>query len=61
MLVVMLNSRAFLNSLNHQIYMAKERGDPVKKGSLGTTIDHPAPDFAKLAQSFGWYAESNRG
>ena len=57
MLVVMLNNRAYVNSWNHQITMAKQRGNPVEKAYLGTEIDHPAPDFAKLAESFGWYAE----
>lgn len=57
MLVVMLNNRAYLNSWNHQITMAKQRGNPVERANLGTEINHPAPDFAKLAQSLGWYAE----
>lgn len=57
MLVVMLNNRAYVNSWNHQITMAKQRGNLVEKAYLGTEIDHPAPDFAKLAESFGWYAE----
>ena len=25
--------------------------------NLGTEIAQPAPDYAKMAQSFGWYAE----
>jgi acetolactate synthase-1/2/3 large subunit len=57
MLVVMLNNRAYVNSWNHQIAMAKQRGNPDDKAYLGTEINHPAPDFAKLAESFGWYAE----
>ena len=57
MLVVMLNNRAYGNSWNHQVTMAKQRGNPAEKVYLGTEIDHPAPDFAKLAESFGWYAE----
>ena len=57
MLVVMLNNRAYVNSWNHQITMAKQRGNPDDKAYLGTEINHPAPDFAKLAESFGWYAE----
>jgi len=57
MLVVMLNNRAYLNSWNHQVTMAKQRGNPAEEACIGTEIDHPAPDFARLAQSFGWYAE----
>jgi thiamine pyrophosphate-dependent acetolactate synthase large subunit-like protein len=57
MLVVMLNNRAYVNSWNHQITLAKQRGNPAEMAYLGTEIDHPAPDFAKLAESFGWYAE----
>ena len=57
MLVVMLNNRAYGNSWNHQVAMAKQRGNPPEQAYLGTEINHPAPDFAKLAESFGWYAE----
>ena len=57
MLVVMLNNRAYMNSWNHQISMARERGNPVEMANLGTEIDQPTPDFAKLAQSFGLYGE----
>jgi thiamine pyrophosphate-dependent acetolactate synthase large subunit-like protein len=53
----MLNNRAYMNSWNHQISMARERENPVEMANLGTEIDQPAPDFAKLAQSFGWYGE----
>ena len=57
MLMVMLNNRAYVNSWNHQASMAKQRGNPGDKSHIGTEINDPAPDFAKLAQSFGWYAE----
>jgi len=57
MLVVMLNNRAYMNSWNHAVSIAKERGNPVDLAHLGTELNRPAPDFAKMAQSFGWYAE----
>jgi thiamine pyrophosphate-dependent acetolactate synthase large subunit-like protein len=57
MLVVMLNNRSYFNSWNHQTLVAKQRGNPADKANLGTELSGPAPDFAKLAQSFGWYAE----
>jgi len=57
MLVVMLNNRSYQNSWNHQTIVAKQRGNPVERANIGTEISGPAPDFAKLAQTFGWYAE----
>jgi acetolactate synthase-1/2/3 large subunit len=57
MLVVMLNNRSYFNSWNHQTLVAKQRGNPVDRANLGTELSGPPPDFAKLAQSFGWYAE----
>ena len=56
-LVVMYNNRSYLNSWNHQRALARERGNPVEMANVGTELDHPAPDYARLAQSFGWYAE----
>ncbi len=57
MLVVMLNNRAYSNSLSHQVTMAKRRGHPADQACVGTEINHPPPDFAKIAESFGWYSE----
>jgi len=57
MLVVMYNNRSYKNSLDHQIAVARARGTSMDNAVLGTEIDRPSPDFAKLAQSFGWYAE----
>ena len=57
LLVVMYNNRFYKNSRVHQLAMAKARGNPIEKIGLGTEITRPAPDYAKLAQSFGWYAE----
>lgn len=57
LLVVMLNNRAYMNSWSHAVAMAKERGNPVDMAHIGNELNHPAPDFASLAQSFGWYAE----
>jgi thiamine pyrophosphate-dependent acetolactate synthase large subunit-like protein len=37
--------------------MARERGRDEAMAYLGMDIDKPAPDFALLARSFGWYAE----
>jgi acetolactate synthase-1/2/3 large subunit len=57
MLVVMYNNRAYYNDWEHQIRMAKLRGTPVGRAYIGMDMDDPAPDFAGLAKSMGWYAE----
>ncbi len=57
MLVVMYNNRAYYNDWEHQIRVARHRGTPEANAFLGMDISDPAPDFAMLARSFGWYAE----
>lgn len=57
MLVVMFNNRAYYNDWLHQERMAKVRGTPIENAYLGMEIDRPAPDFANIARSFGWYGE----
>jgi acetolactate synthase-1/2/3 large subunit len=37
--------------------MAKLRGTPVERAYIGMDMDDPAPDFAAMAKSMGWYAE----
>ncbi len=41
----------------HQIRIARQRGTDEKTAHIGMEIAKPAPDFANLAQVFGWYAE----
>ncbi len=57
LLVVMYNNRAYYNDWEHQIRMAKLRGTPVARAHIGMDMDEPAPDFASMARSMGWYAE----
>jgi acetolactate synthase-1/2/3 large subunit len=57
MLVVMYNNRAYYNDWEHQIRMAKLRGTPEARAYIGMDMDDPAPEFAALAKSLGWYAE----
>jgi acetolactate synthase-1/2/3 large subunit len=57
MLIVMYNNRAYYNDWEHQIQIAEHRGTPVERAHIGQDIIDPAPDFACLARSFGWYAE----
>jgi acetolactate synthase-1/2/3 large subunit len=57
MLIVMYNNRAYYNDWEHQIRMAKQRGTDLGKAHIGMDLDGPAPDFATMARSMGWYAE----
>jgi acetolactate synthase-1/2/3 large subunit len=57
MLVVMYNNRAYYNDWVHQERLARQRDRPLERAHIGMEIDKPAPDFAALARSFGWYAE----
>jgi thiamine pyrophosphate-dependent acetolactate synthase large subunit-like protein len=57
MLVVMYNNRSYYNDWEHQIRMARLRGTPVDRAHIGMDLDGPAPDFAMMAKSMGWYAE----
>ncbi len=56
-LIVMYNNRAYYNDWEHQIRMARLRGTPRERANIGMDMRGPAPDFARLAQSMGWYAE----
>jgi acetolactate synthase I/II/III large subunit len=57
LLVVMYNNRAYYNDWEHQIRMAKLRGTPLERAHIGMDMVDPAPDFASMAKSMGWYAE----
>jgi acetolactate synthase-1/2/3 large subunit len=57
LLVVMFNNRAYYNDWEHQVRMAQRRGTPVDRANIGMDMRGPAPDFAGLARSMGWYAE----
>ena len=57
LLTVMCNNRSYYNDEEHQEVMAKVRGRSVESKVVGIRIEHPAPDFAKIAQGFGVYAE----
>jgi acetolactate synthase-1/2/3 large subunit len=57
LLVVMYNNRAYYNDWEHQIRMAKHRGTPIERAHIGMDMTDPDPDFAKIAQAMGWYAE----
>lgn len=57
MLVVMYNNRAYYNSWSHQTRLARARDRSLDHVPVGTELKNPAPDFAGLARSLGWYAE----
>ena len=57
LLTVMFNNRAYYNDWEHQERLARLRGTPVERASIGMAIDDPAPDFAQIASGFGWWAE----
>jgi acetolactate synthase I/II/III large subunit len=57
LLTVMCNNRSYYNDEEHQEVMAKARGRSLENKVVGIRIEDPAPDFAKIAQGFGVYAE----
>ena len=57
LLVVMFNNRAYYNDWEHQERIARQRGTPVERASIGMEIDKPAPDFSPVARALGWYGE----
>jgi acetolactate synthase-1/2/3 large subunit len=57
MLLVMYNNRAYYNDWEHQLRVADKRGTDKSKANIGMDLSDPAPDFAMLAKSFGWYSE----
>ena len=57
LLTVMFNNRAYYNDWEHQERLARQRGTPVERASIGMALSEPAPDFAAIAKGFGWWAE----
>lgn len=57
LLTVMFNNRTYGNDEAHQEAVAKARGRPIEQKVVGIRIDDPAPDFARIAQGFGIWAE----
>jgi acetolactate synthase-1/2/3 large subunit len=57
LLTVMFNNRTYGNDEAHQEAVAKARGRPVEQKVVGIRIDDPAPDFTRIAQGFGVWAE----
>ena len=57
LLAVMHNNRAYHQEMMHIQKMGNRRNRGIDRAHIGTSLDEPAIDFAKLAQSMGWYAE----
>jgi acetolactate synthase I/II/III large subunit len=58
MLMVMHNNRAYHQEVMHIQRMAnRHQRSIMDTAGIGTTITNPNIDYAKLAQSMGWYAE----
>jgi acetolactate synthase I/II/III large subunit len=57
MLMVMHNNRAYHQEVMHIQRMSNRHQRGIDRAGIGTTIVDPPIDFAKLAQSLGWYAE----
>jgi thiamine pyrophosphate-dependent acetolactate synthase large subunit-like protein len=56
-LFVMNNNRAYHEEVMHMQRMAGRRSRGVDRAGVGTTLDNPAIDYARLAQSLGVHAE----
>src|SRR3970040_734496 len=52
-LFVIANNRSYYNDELHQEGVARHRGRSPANLWIGQSIDHPAPDIAKLAQAQG--------
>jgi acetolactate synthase-1/2/3 large subunit len=57
MLWVMHNNRAYHQEVMHIQRMANRHQRGIANAGIGTTLLDPNIDYAKLAQSMGWYAE----
>jgi thiamine pyrophosphate-dependent acetolactate synthase large subunit-like protein len=56
-LTIMNNNRAYHEEMMHVQRMSNRRNRGVDRAHIGNEIDNPGIDYAKLAQSMGWYAE----
>jgi acetolactate synthase I/II/III large subunit len=57
LLVIMNNNRAYHEEVMHLQRMGGRRSRGIDRAGVGTTLDDPAIDFAKLAQGLGVHAE----
>jgi thiamine pyrophosphate-dependent acetolactate synthase large subunit-like protein len=57
LLMVLHNNRAYHQEVMHIQRMSNRHQRGIENAGIGTTLENPHIDFAKLAQSLGWYAE----
>jgi acetolactate synthase-1/2/3 large subunit len=57
LLSIMHNNRAYHQEMMHLQRMANRHNRDITTAHIGTAIDDPNIDYAKLAQSMGWKAE----
>ena len=57
LLTVMHNNRAYHQEVMHVQRMANRHNRGITRASIGTTIDNPNIDYAKMAHSMGVHAE----
>jgi acetolactate synthase-1/2/3 large subunit len=57
LLAVMNNNRAYHQEVMHIQRMSARHNRGITNAGIGTTIVEPNIDYAKLAQSMGWYSE----
>ncbi len=57
MLTIMHNNRAYNTEVMQVQRIAGLHHRDIGRGRIGTAVDGPNNDYAKLAQSMGWYAE----
>jgi thiamine pyrophosphate-dependent acetolactate synthase large subunit-like protein len=57
LLVIMNNNRAYHEEVMHLQRMGGRRSRGIDRAGVGTTLDNPAIDFAKLAQGLGVHGE----
>jgi len=57
MLTVMFNNRGYIKEIMQLQSVASRRNRSISNCHIGTMIDNPAIDYAKVAQGMGWYAE----
>ena len=57
LLTVMHNNRAYHQEVMHLQRMANRHQRGITRAHIGTTIDNPNIDYAKIAQGMGVYAE----
>jgi thiamine pyrophosphate-dependent acetolactate synthase large subunit-like protein len=57
LLTVICNNRTYRNDEFHQEAVARDRGRPVERKTIGIRLDEPPPDFAAIARGFGVWGE----